>query len=176
MPRRGGCCCAAAAREPRRPRAREQALASGRTRGGWCQQGPARRGRRTCLGVGHARDAAVAADVGGHALQRHDRHGARLLGDARLLRGHHIHDHAALRWAGWWGRGRRGEGWLTRRGRAGPRPHVHSGGCCVPLRGGQQKRATAAAVTQVHSAWPFTAAPAARSGRWPGAGAGSSAP
>ena len=35
--------------------------------------------------VGHARHAAVAADVGGHALERHHRAGAGVLGDPRLL-------------------------------------------------------------------------------------------
>ena len=33
----------------------------------------------------HARDAALLADVGGHALERHHRRGARVLGDLRLL-------------------------------------------------------------------------------------------
>ena len=36
-------------------------------------------------GVAHAGDAAVAADVGGNALERHHRDGAGVLGDARLL-------------------------------------------------------------------------------------------
>ena len=36
--------------------------------------------------VAHARDAAVAADVGGHALERHHRDRAGVLGDLRLLR------------------------------------------------------------------------------------------
>ncbi|CAM5549819.1 hypothetical protein SHIRM173S_07192 [Streptomyces hirsutus] len=40
--------------------------------------------------------AAVLADVGGHALQRHDGDGARVLGDLRLLRRDDVHDHAAL--------------------------------------------------------------------------------
>jgi hypothetical protein len=46
--------------------------------------------------VAHARHAAVAADVGGHALERH--HGGRTgrLGDLRLLGRDHVHDHAAL--------------------------------------------------------------------------------
>ena len=35
--------------------------------------------------VAHARDAAVAADVGGHALERHHRDRAGVLGDLRLL-------------------------------------------------------------------------------------------
>jgi hypothetical protein len=47
-------------------------------------------------GVRHARDAAVAAYVGGHALQRH--HGGRAggLGHACLLGVDHVHDDAAL--------------------------------------------------------------------------------
>ena len=52
------------------------------------------------LGVGHPRDAAVAADVGGHAFERHHRRGARLLGDRRLLGRHDVHDHAALQHLG----------------------------------------------------------------------------
>ena len=48
------------------------------------------------LRVRHARHAAHLADVGRDPLQRHDRHGARLLGDARLLRRRHVHDDAAL--------------------------------------------------------------------------------
>jgi hypothetical protein len=45
--------------------------------------------------VRHARHAALRADVGGDPLQRH--HGARagLLREARLLRGHHVHDDPA---------------------------------------------------------------------------------
>ncbi len=46
--------------------------------------------------IGHARDAAVAADVGGHALERHDRGGAGVLGDLGLLGRDDVHDHAAL--------------------------------------------------------------------------------
>ena len=46
--------------------------------------------------VGHARDAAVAADVGGHALERHDRGGAGVLGDLGLLGVDDVHDDAAL--------------------------------------------------------------------------------
>ena len=45
---------------------------------------------------GHARDAAFLADVGRDALERHHGAGAGLLGDARLLGGGHVHDHAAL--------------------------------------------------------------------------------
>ena len=33
------------------------------------------------VGVAHARDAALGADVGGHALERHDGDGAGVLGD-----------------------------------------------------------------------------------------------
>ena len=40
---------------------------------------------RTIVGIGHARHAALLADVGRHALERHHRHRARVLGDARLL-------------------------------------------------------------------------------------------
>ena len=40
---------------------------------------------RIDLRIGHARDAAVGADVRRDALERHHRDGARLLGDARLL-------------------------------------------------------------------------------------------
>ena len=47
-------------------------------------------------GVGHASDASVAADVGRHALERHDRHGACVLGDAGFFRRDDVHDHAAL--------------------------------------------------------------------------------
>ena len=48
------------------------------------------------FGVGHAGDAAFGADHGGNALQRHDGDGPGLLGDARLLDVHHVHDDAAL--------------------------------------------------------------------------------
>ena len=50
--------------------------------------------------IGHAGDAAVAADVGRHALQRHHRTGAGLLGDPCLLGRDHVHDHAALQHLG----------------------------------------------------------------------------
>ena len=46
--------------------------------------------------VGHAGDAAVAPDVGRHALERHHRDGAGVLGDLRLLGVDDVHDHAAL--------------------------------------------------------------------------------
>ena len=46
--------------------------------------------------VGHAGDAAVRADVGGDALQRHDGARSGVLGYLRLLVGHHVHDDAAL--------------------------------------------------------------------------------
>ena len=48
------------------------------------------------LRIGHPGDAAVAADVGGDALERHHRGGAGVLGDLRLLGRDHVHDHAAL--------------------------------------------------------------------------------
>ena len=48
------------------------------------------------LRVGHARDAALDADVGGNALERHHGHCARVLGDARVLGVDHVHDHPAL--------------------------------------------------------------------------------
>ncbi len=48
------------------------------------------------LGVGHARDATVAADVRGNALERHHRGRARVLRGLRLLGVDHVHDHAAL--------------------------------------------------------------------------------
>jgi hypothetical protein len=47
-------------------------------------------------GVGHAGHAAVAADVSGDALERHDGGGAGVLGDLGLLGVDHVHDHAAL--------------------------------------------------------------------------------
>ena len=37
------------------------------------------------VGVAHAGDAALRADVGGNALERHDGDGAGIFGDARLL-------------------------------------------------------------------------------------------
>lgn len=46
--------------------------------------------------VRHADDAALAPDVGRHALQRHDGAGPGLLGDAGLLGVGHVHDDAAL--------------------------------------------------------------------------------
>ena len=46
--------------------------------------------------VAHPRDAAVAADVGGHALERHHGDRAGLLGQPRLVGRDHVHDHAAL--------------------------------------------------------------------------------
>ena len=48
------------------------------------------------LGVAHAGDAAGCADVGGHALERHDGDGAGILGDLGLLGGDDVHDDAAL--------------------------------------------------------------------------------
>jgi hypothetical protein len=47
------------------------------------------------LRIAHPRHAAELADVGGHALERHDRYRPRLLGDARLVGGDDVHDHAA---------------------------------------------------------------------------------
>ena len=47
-------------------------------------------------GVGHASDATVPADVGGHALERHHRAGAGVLSDLGLLGGGDVHDDAAL--------------------------------------------------------------------------------
>ncbi len=44
----------------------------------------------------HARHAAFLADIGGHALQRHDSGGAGFFGDDRLLGVGHVHDHAAF--------------------------------------------------------------------------------
>ncbi len=52
------------------------------------------------LRVAHARHAAELADVGRDTLQRHDRHGAGLLGDLRLVGGDDVHDHAAREHAG----------------------------------------------------------------------------
>src|SRR5690606_5213773 len=46
--------------------------------------------------IRHTGHAAVAADVGGNAFERHDRDRSRFLGDPGLLRVHHVHDDAAL--------------------------------------------------------------------------------
>ena len=48
------------------------------------------------VGVAHAGDAALGADVGGHPLEGHDGDGAGVLGDLRLLGGDDVHDDAAL--------------------------------------------------------------------------------
>ena len=48
------------------------------------------------VGVAHAGDAALRADVGGHPLQRHDGDRAGVLGDLGLLGGDDVHDDAAL--------------------------------------------------------------------------------
>ena len=48
------------------------------------------------VGVAHPGDAALGADVGGHALERHHGDRAGVLGDLRLLGGDDVHDHAAL--------------------------------------------------------------------------------
>jgi hypothetical protein len=50
--------------------------------------------------VGHARDSALAADVGRDALERHHRDGARVLGDPGLLGIRDVHDHPALQHLG----------------------------------------------------------------------------
>ena len=50
--------------------------------------------------VAHPGDAAVAADVGGHPLERHHRHGTGVLGDLRLLGGDDVHDHATAQHLG----------------------------------------------------------------------------
>ncbi len=41
--------------------------------------------RSMTVGIGHASDAAVPPDVGRHALEGHDRHRSRVLGDLGLL-------------------------------------------------------------------------------------------
>ena len=48
------------------------------------------------LGIGHARDAALGANDGRHALQRHDRDRSGRFGDFGLLDAHYVHDDAAL--------------------------------------------------------------------------------
>ena len=48
------------------------------------------------VGVAHARHAALSADVGRDALERHDGDRAGVLGDPRLLGGDDVHDDAAL--------------------------------------------------------------------------------
>mmetsp|Transcript_3309 Transcript_3309/g.5706 ORF Transcript_3309/g.5706 Transcript_3309/m.5706 type:complete len:251 (+) Transcript_3309:562-1314(+) len=48
------------------------------------------------LRVRHARHAAVGADVGGDALEGHDRAGPRFFRELGLLNVHHVHDHASL--------------------------------------------------------------------------------
>ena len=45
--------------------------------------------------IGRAGNATLGADIRGHALERHDRTRAGLLGHLRLLRSHHVHDDAA---------------------------------------------------------------------------------
>ena len=52
------------------------------------------------LGIAHPRDAAVAADVGRDALERHDRARTRVLRDARLVGVDDVHDDAALQHLG----------------------------------------------------------------------------
>jgi hypothetical protein len=46
--------------------------------------------------IAHAGDSAIAADVGGHALQGHDGDGASVFGDAGLLGVDDVHDDAVL--------------------------------------------------------------------------------
>ena len=48
------------------------------------------------VGIAHARDAALSADVGGNALECHDGDGSGVFGDLRLICGDDVHDHAAL--------------------------------------------------------------------------------
>ena len=52
------------------------------------------------VGVAHAGDAALRADVGGDALERHHGDGAGVLGDAGLLGRDDVHDDAALQHLG----------------------------------------------------------------------------
>ena len=52
------------------------------------------------LRIRHARDAAVAANVRGDALERHDRAGAGFFGDPGLIRVDDVHDHAAFQHLG----------------------------------------------------------------------------
>jgi hypothetical protein len=46
--------------------------------------------------IGHPGHAAIPADIGRHPLERHHRGSAGVLGDLRLLRRDHVHDHSAL--------------------------------------------------------------------------------
>ena len=46
--------------------------------------------------IGHPRDTTLGANVRRHALERHDRDGAGLLGNSRLLCSGDVHDHPAL--------------------------------------------------------------------------------
>ena len=52
------------------------------------------------VGVAHPRHTALGADVGRHPLERHDRDGAGVLGDLRLLGVDDVHDDAALQLLG----------------------------------------------------------------------------
>jgi len=52
------------------------------------------------VGVAHPGDPALGADVGWHALQRHHRDRARVLGDLGLVGGDHVHDHPAFEHVG----------------------------------------------------------------------------
>jgi hypothetical protein len=48
------------------------------------------------VGIAHARDAALGANIGRDPFQGHDGHRAGILGDLGLLGGDDVHDHAAL--------------------------------------------------------------------------------
>ena len=52
------------------------------------------------LGLCHARHAALSANHGRNALERHYRYGSRLFRDASLLDVHHVHDDPALQHLG----------------------------------------------------------------------------
>ena len=52
------------------------------------------------VGITHARDTALRADVGGHTFEGHDGDGSCVLGDLRLLGGDDVHDDAALEHVG----------------------------------------------------------------------------
>ena len=48
------------------------------------------------VGIRHAGNAALGANVGGNSFEGHDRDGSGILGDLGLLGGHDVHDDAAL--------------------------------------------------------------------------------
>ena len=52
------------------------------------------------LEIRHARHAALGANIGGHALQRHHRDRTGILGDLGLLGVGHVHNHAAAQHLG----------------------------------------------------------------------------